>query len=218
MIQRFQLHRLSLKLARIPANIRPNTHRGLPPNDIHDIAAVSKFFILTPSEFSLISTSLLPWMPAMTPETADLKHSILDDSPNYLPIDQIELFRGELGAPRLSLRNKRILVLLDALQAWEMRPFVLRLLEWLQDVNCPAFIVVDPIREVLRKGDDGEWADHLLRFLVEVSMPGQVRERARVEVERIAQLPTQSELENDAVETENDCLKKMDDWVDREKL
>ncbi|KAJ7137213.1 hypothetical protein C8R44DRAFT_768654 [Mycena epipterygia] len=316
MMQRFQLHRLSLKLARIPSNIRPNTHRyqsvaasamssvdhsGLLPKDIHDIAAISKLSTLSPSEFSLISTSLLPWMvyrsgphsdvrerltdlfisrlttpddplvsatlsvldkPAMTPEAADLKHSILDDILIYLPIDQIEPFRGALGRMgtnpteaeglRLSLRSKHIVELLDATQAWvprfkwddvairslelfvhtpeEMRPFVPELLEWLQDINWPPFsgcwaqlarfpeIVVDPIREVLRKGDEGDWANHLLRFLVEVSMPGQVRERARVEVERIAQRPTQSELENDAVETANDCLKKMDDWVDREKI
>ncbi|KAJ7463927.1 hypothetical protein FB451DRAFT_1561886 [Mycena latifolia] len=110
-----------------------------------------------------------------------------------------------------------------------MRPFVPALLEWLQDCNWPPWggcraqlarfpeVAIDPIRDILRKGDDGEWEGHLLSFLVDC-MPGQVRERARAEVERIAQRPTQSKIDNDAVETAEECLKEMDHWVDRARI
>ncbi|KAJ7708651.1 hypothetical protein B0H17DRAFT_1030359 [Mycena rosella] len=113
--------------------------------------------------------------------------------------------------------------------AEEMRPFVPGLLEWLQDPNWPTGggcwdqlarfpeLALDPIRAVLREGDDGEWEYRLLRFLVEC-MPGNVRKRARVEVERIVQRPTQTEIDSDVVEVANDCLKGMDYWAEREKM
>ncbi|KAJ6595521.1 hypothetical protein DFH09DRAFT_1305332 [Mycena vulgaris] len=113
--------------------------------------------------------------------------------------------------------------------AEEMRPFVPGLLEWLQDNNWPPWrgcraqlarfpeVAMDPIREVLRKGEDGEWEGHLLCFLEEC-MPKHVRERARVEVERIAQRPTPTEIENDAAESANNLLMDMDHWADRVKM
>ncbi|KAJ6562612.1 hypothetical protein B0H19DRAFT_1260177 [Mycena capillaripes] len=113
--------------------------------------------------------------------------------------------------------------------ASEMQPHVAGMLEWLQDWNWPPFsgcweqlsrfpeLALEPIREVLRKGDDGEWSNHLLRFLREC-MPEELRERARIELERIVQRPTQTEIENEACEAAMDCLKAMDDWADRAKI
>ncbi|KAJ7463640.1 hypothetical protein FB451DRAFT_1562097 [Mycena latifolia] len=61
----------------------------------------------------------------------------------------------------------------------EMRPFVPGLLEWLQDPNWPPYstcwsqlerfpeVAIDPIREVLRRGDDGWWEDSLLQFFLD---------------------------------------------------
>jgi hypothetical protein len=111
----------------------------------------------------------------------------------------------------------------------EMRPHVKEMLVWLQDYNWPPMpgcwtqlarfpeLALDPIREVLRKGDDGEWSSHLLEFLQDC-MPGKLRERARVEVERIAQRPTQNEIDNETGEAAIDCLKAMDDWLARAKM
>ncbi|KAJ7463621.1 hypothetical protein FB451DRAFT_1370558 [Mycena latifolia] len=109
----------------------------------------------------------------------------------------------------------------------EMRPFVPGLLEWLQDPNWPPYstcssqlerfpeVAIDPIREVLRRGDDGWWEGSLLEFLL-YGVPGEIRERARVEVERIAQRPTPQEV--DVFETANECLKEMDHWAARAKI
>ncbi|KAJ7445185.1 hypothetical protein B0H11DRAFT_2087740 [Mycena galericulata] len=113
--------------------------------------------------------------------------------------------------------------------AEEMQPLIPGMLEWLQDRNWPPFrgcwaqlarfpeLAIDPIRVILRTGDDGWWEEALLKFL-ESEMPVKMRERARVEVERIAQQPTQDEIENDAWEAANDCLKAMDDARDRGKI
>ncbi|KAJ7075744.1 hypothetical protein B0H15DRAFT_649984 [Mycena belliarum] len=110
-----------------------------------------------------------------------------------------------------------------------MRPFVPALLEWLQDCNWPPWrpcraqlarfpeLALEPIRAVLRDSDDGEWKHHLLWFLVEC-MPGRVRQRARLEVERIAQRPQQDEIDNDAHEAARECLEEMDHWADRAKI
>ncbi|KAJ7185287.1 hypothetical protein C8R46DRAFT_1025365 [Mycena filopes] len=119
---------------------------------------------------------------------------------------------------------------LDAVQsAEEMRPHVDGLLEWLQDPNWPPFsgcwdqlarfpdVALTPICELLRIGDDGAWTCYLLGFLTQC-MPGQLRERARVHVERIAQRPTQDELDNDCVEAAQECLQAMDDWKDRARI
>jgi hypothetical protein len=110
----------------------------------------------------------------------------------------------------------------------EMRPFVPGLLGWLQDQNWPPFrdcwfqlerfpeLVVDPIREELRKGDDGEWEASLMRFLRDV-VPPERREEAREEVERIVQRPTQNEIDSAVDEYANECLQAMDDWLERRK-
>ncbi|KAJ7485747.1 hypothetical protein FB451DRAFT_1230933 [Mycena latifolia] len=69
----------------------------------------------------------------------------------------------------------------------EIRPFVPGLLDWMQDGNWPPWggcraqlsrfpeVAMDPIREVLGKGEDGEWEGHLLSFLLDC-MPEHVRE------------------------------------------
>lgn len=113
--------------------------------------------------------------------------------------------------------------------AEEMRPLVPGMLEWLQDQNWPPFkgcmsqllrfpeVAIDPIREVLRRGDDAWWENNLLRYVL-LDMPRQTRARARGEVERIAQRPTQAEIDDDAWEAANDCLKAMDDSADRAKM
>ncbi|KAJ7802198.1 hypothetical protein B0H14DRAFT_2528595 [Mycena olivaceomarginata] len=110
----------------------------------------------------------------------------------------------------------------------EMRPFVPGLLGWLQDQNWPPFrdcwfqlerfpeLVVDPIREELRQGDDGEWEASLMRFLRDV-VPPERREEAREEVERIVQRPTQNEIDSAVDEYANECLQAMDDWLERRK-
>ncbi|KAJ6521505.1 hypothetical protein B0H19DRAFT_841177, partial [Mycena capillaripes] len=58
-----------------------------------------------------------------------------------------------------------------------MAPHVPGLLGWLADLNWPHSggfwghlerfpeLAVDPIREILREGGDGEWEYHLLEFL-----------------------------------------------------
>ncbi|KAJ7512985.1 hypothetical protein B0H11DRAFT_1948288 [Mycena galericulata] len=119
--------------------------------------------------------------------------------------------------------------MLELVETAEMQPLIPGMLEWLQDRNWPPFrgcwtqlarfpeLAIDSIREVLRTGDDGCWKEALLNFL-ESEMPVKMRERGRVEVERIAQQPTQDEIENDAWEAANDCLKAMDDARDKGKI
>ncbi|KAJ7785277.1 hypothetical protein DFH07DRAFT_726162 [Mycena maculata] len=110
-----------------------------------------------------------------------------------------------------------------------MAPFVPELLDWLKDANWPPYgacwlqltrfpeLAVDPIRQVLRDGEDGEWEEHLLQF-IEREMPPEVRETARAEVERVAQRPTQDEIDCEAVEAANDCLREMDGYLNRANM
>ncbi|KAJ7185277.1 hypothetical protein C8R46DRAFT_1059969 [Mycena filopes] len=152
-----------------------------------------------------------------------------DENLSQPSTDLIAFLDGARWAPRsksdfLAFRS------LDAVQsAEEMRPHVDELLGWLQDSNWPPFsgcwdqlarfpdVALTPICELLRIGDDGPWSYCLLVFLKQ-SMPGQLRERARVDVERIAQRPTQDELDNDCVEAAQECLQAMDDWKDRARI
>ncbi|KAJ7054511.1 hypothetical protein C8F01DRAFT_1163647 [Mycena amicta] len=102
-----------------------------------------------------------------------------------------------------------------------MAPFVDGLLEWLQDSNWPVSggceahlarfpeLCVDPIRAVLRRGDDGDWESRLLSF-VSFSVPGKLRERMRPELERIAQRPTQGEQDCDVWAAAMELLEEMD--------
>ncbi|KAJ7802210.1 hypothetical protein B0H14DRAFT_2893137 [Mycena olivaceomarginata] len=111
--------------------------------------------------------------------------------------------------------------------AEEMRLHVPGLLGWLQDPNWPPFpeclrqlerfpeIVIDPIREILRSGYDGVWEFPLLQFLQEV--PPHLMEMAREEVERIAQRPTQSEIDSEVDVIVIECLQAMGNWAERRK-
>ncbi|KAJ7802184.1 hypothetical protein B0H14DRAFT_3488695 [Mycena olivaceomarginata] len=152
----------------------------------------------------------------------------------HLTKDPTEALPGTIGT--ISARSTEIVEFLNATQALdllvhtadEMRRFVPGLLGWLQDQNWPPFrdcwfqlerfpeLVVDPIREELRKGDDGEWEASLMRFLRDV-VPPERREEAREEVERIVQRPTQNEIDSAVDEYANECLQAMDDWLERRK-
>ncbi|KAJ7657247.1 hypothetical protein DFH06DRAFT_1297919 [Mycena polygramma] len=121
----------------------------------------------------------------------------------------------------------RTLALLDT--ADEMRPHVDGLLEWLQDRNWPPFagcweqlarfpaLTIEPIREVLRQGNDGEWSAHLLAFMSR-EMPAELMQQARVELERIVQRPTQDEIDSECPEEAGECLRAIDDWAERAKI
>ncbi|KAK7059858.1 hypothetical protein R3P38DRAFT_2838247 [Favolaschia claudopus] len=110
-----------------------------------------------------------------------------------------------------------------------MRPHVPGLLEWLQDSNWPPYegcwrqlerfpeLTIDPIRDELRKGEDGWWELSLLRFLHQAAPPPMI-DKARGEIERIAQCPTQEEIDNDVVELAHECLQQMDDEGERRKM
>ncbi|KAJ7021680.1 hypothetical protein C8F04DRAFT_1107647 [Mycena alexandri] len=139
--------------------------------------------------------------------------------------DLIAILDGVQWVPRFKFDDIAFRSLASVQTAEEMRPHVSGLLEWLQDTNWPPFpgcweqlarfpeVALEPICEVLQRGDDGAWTCQLLDFLKDC-MPGELRERARVHVERIMQQPTQDEIDNDCVEGAEDCLKAMDDWMD----
>ncbi|KAJ7137407.1 hypothetical protein C8R43DRAFT_1203058 [Mycena crocata] len=202
-------------------------------------------------------------VPAMTPEAAELKRSLVRNIIPGLHKDRMEPYRDALS--RLATRptepeaasdariwgtvtfwSAEVLKYMNATQAWvpahksdefaqrsleemvhtaeEMRPLVPGLLEWLQDPNWPPYsgcaeqlmrfpeVTIDPLREVLR-GDDAWWSGNLLMSLLE-GMPGELRERARPEVEGLAQGATDEDL----LEAANSCLKVMDDWEARNKM
>nr|GAT54160.1 predicted protein [Mycena chlorophos] len=108
--------------------------------------------------------------------------------------------------------------------AEEMQPLIPGLLSWLQDVNWPMcsasceqlsrFLVlaIEGARSVLQhlNGDDGEWEYNLLRFVGTV--PPALREPLRPEIERIAQRPTASEVDNELSELVIELLVAMD-WL-----
>ncbi|KAK7046962.1 hypothetical protein R3P38DRAFT_93106 [Favolaschia claudopus] len=128
-------------------------------------------------------------------------------------------------ADDLAIRSLEILVH----TADDMRPHVVGLLEWLQDPNWPPYdgcwrqlkrfpeLTIDPIRDELRKGEDGWWELSLLTFLHRAAPPPMI-DKARGEIERIAQCPTQEEIDNDLVELAHECLQQMDDEGERRKI
>jgi hypothetical protein len=182
----------------------------LPKDRIEPYRAALGRLVTSPTE---AETAKGPW-PPLGKRSADLLE-FLDASHAWVPRHKGD----DLGMRSLELIQT----------AEEMRPYVKRMLVWLQDYHwlpmrgCSAQLArfpelaLDPIREILRMGDDGEWSCHLLEFLKD-SMPGQLREKARVEVERIAQRPTHSEIDNETSEVAVDCLKAMDDWLARAKM
>ncbi|KAJ6461737.1 hypothetical protein C8R45DRAFT_878836 [Mycena sanguinolenta] len=111
----------------------------------------------------------------------------------------------------------------------EMGPLIPGVLEWICDMNWPVApgcwdqlarfpeLTVDPIRAVLRRGDDGEWAINVLDFL-RLVVPRPLMERARPEIERIAQRPTQEEIDFLTMDSAIECLKEMDLWAARMKI
>jgi hypothetical protein len=159
------------------------------------------------------------------PSEAEVEEGLHDRSAEmleFLDASQAWVPRGK--SDHMAIRSLDLLVQTPE----EMRPFVPGLLEWLQDPNWPPFggcvmqlarfpeVAIDPIREVLRQGNDGWWEEHLICFLLRY-VPDELRERARAEVERIAQRPTADE-DNDTLEAANECLKEMDNRAARAKM
>ncbi|KAF7323621.1 DUF5071 domain-containing protein [Mycena kentingensis (nom. inval.)] len=116
---------------------------------------------------------------------------------------------------------------LDAITtAEEMSPFVRGLLEWLQDMNWPVSggawkhlarfpgLCVEPIREVLQSGDDESWEAYLLDFVAD-SVPIQLWQQMRPELERAAQQPSDDERDSGVDERAMDLLHRLDEWKDR---
>ncbi|KAJ7884175.1 hypothetical protein B0H14DRAFT_1403013 [Mycena olivaceomarginata] len=102
-------------------------------------------------------------------------------------------------------------------------------LEWIADMNWPIAqgcwdqlarfpeLTIEPIRAVLRRGDDGGWAMNILSFLLD-DVPRALMERLRPEIERIAQRPTNDEIECMCFESAAECLEAMDHWAARMKI
>ncbi|KAF8205285.1 hypothetical protein K438DRAFT_1757271 [Mycena galopus ATCC 62051] len=188
-----------------------NILSALPKDRIKPYRSALARMATSPTEAEAEST---PWPPSLSERSAEIL-DFLDTSHAWVP---------RTKADDLALRSLELVE-----SAEDMKPHVKGMLGWLEDRNWPPAagcwaqlarfpeLALDPIREVLRNGDNGDWSYNVLQFL-EQSMPGELREMARVEVERIAQCPTQSEIDNDAVEAANDCLKAMDDWADRAKM
>ncbi|KAJ7846309.1 hypothetical protein B0H13DRAFT_2208742 [Mycena leptocephala] len=113
--------------------------------------------------------------------------------------------------------------------AEEMSPLVPVLLCWIADMNWPVAsgcwdqlarfpeLTIDPIRAVLRSGDDAGLESNLLDFLLR-AVPRPLMERVRPEIERVAQRPTEEEIEYLTVDSVNDCLEAMDQWAARMKI
>jgi hypothetical protein len=113
--------------------------------------------------------------------------------------------------------------------AEEMSPLVPVLLCWIADMNWPVAsgcwdqlarfpeLTIDPIRAVLRSGDDAGLESNLLDFLLR-AVPRPLMERVRPEIERVAQRPTEEEIEYLTVDSVNDCLEAMDQWAARMKM
>ncbi|KAJ7689880.1 hypothetical protein B0H14DRAFT_3050307 [Mycena olivaceomarginata] len=87
---------------------------------------------------------------------------------------------------------------------------------WDQLVRFPE-LTIEPIRAVLRRGDDGGWAANILSFLLS-DVPPALMERLRPEIERIAQRPTDDEIECTSFEYAAYCLEAMDHWAARMKI
>ncbi|KAJ7347500.1 hypothetical protein DFH08DRAFT_744633 [Mycena albidolilacea] len=113
--------------------------------------------------------------------------------------------------------------------AEEMCPLIPGVLEWIADMNWPIAqecwdqlarfpeLTIEPIRAVLRRGDDGGWAMNILSFLLD-DVPRVLMERLRPEIERIAQRPTDDEIECMCFESAAECLEAMDHWAARMKI
>ncbi|KAJ7459243.1 hypothetical protein FB451DRAFT_1371995 [Mycena latifolia] len=111
----------------------------------------------------------------------------------------------------------------------EMRPLVPAVLEWIADTNWPVAdgcwnqlarfpeLTIDPIREVLRRGDDAGWECNLLTFLLR-DVPRPLLEGVRPELERISMRPTDEEIECLVQELAAECLEVMDHWAARTRM
>ncbi|KAJ6595505.1 hypothetical protein DFH09DRAFT_1410005 [Mycena vulgaris] len=158
-----------------------------------------------------------------------------------LPKERLEPYRGALtrlathpteaeAKTGVSERSQEILQFLDASQAWflcnkldfmafrsldllvhsaeEMWPFVPRLLECLRKMQLAT---VGRLRWIPFVSCFGRAKTGSGRVIYSWTGDG-------VKVERIAQRPTQTEVENEAVESANDLLNEMDHWADRAKI
>ncbi|KAJ7884160.1 hypothetical protein B0H14DRAFT_2700968 [Mycena olivaceomarginata] len=113
--------------------------------------------------------------------------------------------------------------------AEDMRPLIPGVLEWIADMNWPIAqgcwyqlarfpeLTIEPIRAVLRRGDDGGWAANILSSLLS-DVPPALMERLRPDIERIAQRPTDDEIECTSFEYAAYCLEAMDHWAARMKI
>ncbi|KAJ7732266.1 hypothetical protein B0H14DRAFT_2997792, partial [Mycena olivaceomarginata] len=113
----------------------------------------------------------------------------------------------EETARGLGMRCRYLLEFLDSSQArvphsksdeLANAPLIPGVLEWIADMNWPIAqgcwdqlarfpeLTIEPIRAVLRRGDDGGWAMNIPNFLLD-DVPCALMERLRPEIERIAQ-------------------------------
>ncbi|KZT25882.1 hypothetical protein NEOLEDRAFT_283846 [Neolentinus lepideus HHB14362 ss-1] len=95
---------------------------------------------------------------------------------------------------------------LNALSSTEIEPLIPELLTWLQDVNWPIFspvldllarhprLLVEPVRRVLQ-GDDDAWIAYCVGNLVKDRLPREQQISLKLELERIANNPTDAEKE-----------------------
>ncbi|KAJ6480513.1 hypothetical protein C8R47DRAFT_599888 [Mycena vitilis] len=216
-----------------------------PPSPSGPLVSVVLSTLTSPAPFDAASKNTLLWILAELPKDRIIPYRAalarLATSPTEaeteaegdlqdLSADLLEFLDSSVARVPRSKQDHlaiRTLALLET--ADEMRPHVDGLLEWLQDQNWPPFsgcweqlarfpeITIDPIRAVLRKGDDGEWSAHLLMFMSREMLP-ELMAKARVELERIVQRPTQDEIDSECPEEAGECLRAIDDWAERARI